>query len=460
LRLTVANKLLRLADARPLAKESAARETLAIAPRRTRSRVGARALMFAALLLLVGARTAFAALTYEPATFNVIGLDSNDVTSGPNIFPVGVRVCNVGGAAVTNVAGTLVWDSSNFNINTTGLNPVTFSSLAAGQCTTVFFNVAITRTTAAYNTSRSYHVNITADGEAGYTTPTPREVYVEKLVSQNRNSTQSISGPSTVVVGQTYNYLVNAHTATGGYEQLESFLSFPNTMFQILSINTTYTSPSGGTNNKVYADACGWDNNPLSATYRSCIGPTNYAGGKAGGTLVTTYTVRILAGGSATLNSTIYDFSGSSYHYGNDFGSSAFNITAQTPPNISLVKSVSPSGTQPPGTDLTYTVNFSNSGNLAAQQFILVDPDTSTTLKINDNTDFKVGSVTTTLGGLSGVTVAYSNDGGVTFAYTPASGGGGAPAGYDRNVTHVRWTFTGSLASSGSGSVSFTARIR
>ncbi|PYT02972.1 MAG: hypothetical protein DMF65_05215, partial [Acidobacteria bacterium] len=193
----------------------------------------------------------------------------------------------------------------------------------------------------------------------------------------------------------------------------------------------------------------------------SCDGTPNYSGGKAGGTIVTTYTVRVIgSGGTATMNSLVYDFSGSSYHYGNDYGSRSITVTAQTPPNISLVKSVSPSGTQPPGTDLVYTVNFSNSGNLAAQQFILVDPDTSTTLKINDNTDFKVGSVSTTLGGFTGVTVAYSNNGGATFAYTPASGAGGAPAGYDRNVTHVRWTFTGSLASSGSGSVSFTARIR
>jgi hypothetical protein len=130
-----------------------------------------------------------------------------------------------------------------------------------------------------------------------------------------------------------------------------------------------------------------------------------------------------------------------------------------TPPNISLVKSVSPSGTQVPGTDLAYSISFSNSGDLAAQQFILVDPDPSTTLKINDNTDFKVGSATATLGGLSGVTVTYSNDGGTTFTYTPTSGGGGAPAGYDRNVTHVRWTFSGTL-SSGTGSATFTARIR
>jgi hypothetical protein len=61
------------------------------------------------------------------------------------------------------------------------------------------------------------------------------------------------------------------------------------------------------------------------------------------------------------------------------------------------------------------------------------------------------------------VTVAYSDDNGATWGYTPASGAGGAPAGYDRNVTHIRWTFSGSLsptAPNNAGSVAFTTRIR
>jgi uncharacterized repeat protein (TIGR01451 family) len=407
--------------------------------------------MLAVLFLLIGARTAFAALTIEPGTFNVIGLDSNNINAGPNIYPTGVRVCNTGGTTVTNLTGTFVWDSSNAFINLTGLNPVVQTSLAAGQCTHLFFDVAVTRSTSSYNQARRYHINVTADGEPTYSTPAPRELYVEKLVSQNRNSTLSVNGPSTVIVGQTYTYVVNAKTATGGYEQLESFLYFPNTMFQVLSISTTYSAPTGGTNNKLYADACGWENNPLSPNYRSCVGPVNYSGGKAGGDLVTTYTVRVIGSGSFTANSMIYDFSGSSYHYGNDL--SFLSGTAQTPPNVPLVKSVSPSGSQPPGTDLTYTIAFSNTGNTAAQQFVINDP-------IPTSTDFKVGSVTTALGGLSSVTVAYSNNGGASYAYTPVSGGGSAPAGYDRNVTHVRWSFTGSLASAGAGNVTFAVRIQ
>jgi hypothetical protein len=61
------------------------------------------------------------------------------------------------------------------------------------------------------------------------------------------------------------------------------------------------------------------------------------------------------------------------------------------------------------------------------------------------------------------VSVSYSNDGGATFTYTPTSGGGGAPSGYDRNVTHIRWSFIGNLSQTppnNTGNVGFTVRIR
>src|SRR5205823_3138371 len=151
-------------------------------------------------------------------------------------------------------------------------------------------------------------------------TSTPRELYVEHLVSQNRNSIAGISGPTSIVVGQTQQFVVDASTATGGYAQLEHFALFPSSLFEIVSTASTYTAPSGASNDKLYADACGWDNDPTSGTYRSCIGPTSYTGGKAGGTLVTTYTVHAIAAGAATISTLIYDFSGSSYHYNSDFG--------------------------------------------------------------------------------------------------------------------------------------------
>src|SRR5918993_593466 len=63
---------------------------------------------------------AYAQITVQPTTWNVVGLDSNNVNTGPNTFPVGVRVCNTGGAPVTNVTGNFVWDSTNIYVNLTG----------------------------------------------------------------------------------------------------------------------------------------------------------------------------------------------------------------------------------------------------------------------------------------------------------------------------------------------------
>jgi uncharacterized repeat protein (TIGR01451 family) len=130
---------------------------------------------------------------------------------------------------------------------------------------------------------------------------------------------------------------------------------------------------------------------------------------------------------------------------------------AVSPPNVNLVKSASPSGNVRPGTDVAYTVAFTNGGGMVASSLLMTDP-------IPGNTDFKVSSETHSLGttGL-GVTVTYSKDGGASWTYSPVSGGGSAPAGYDRNVTHIRWAFSGSLSQnspSNSGSVSFTTRIR
>ncbi len=132
-------------------------------------------------------------------------------------------------------------------------------------------------------------------------------------------------------------------------------------------------------------------------------------------------------------------------------------VLRRAAPSVTLVNAVTPSGTQSPGTDLDYTVTFTNTQCCPAQSLTISDP-------IPANTDFKVGSVTTNLGttGLT-VVVTYSNDGGTTWTYTPVSGAGGAPAGYDRVVTNILWTFTGNLSQSApnnAGSAGFTARIR
>jgi hypothetical protein len=54
----------------------------------------------------------------------------------------------------------------------------------------------------------------------------------------------------------------------------------------------------------------------------------------------------------------------------------------------------------------------------------------------------------------------YSDDQGATWSYVPSSGGGGAPAGYDGNVTHARVPFTGSLPPGGNFQINYEVQVR
>jgi len=568
--------------------------------RRLRERDGltaTRVVMLACMLFVAaGWQSAQAQLTIRPTTWNVIGLDSNNVNVGPNTFQSGARVCNAGGTTVNNVRGDFIWESTNAFINLNGSSIVMARTLAPGSCVDFYYPITVTRTASAYNTARRYRITASGDSTSSVSTPTPRELYVERILSQARNTVTSIVGPSTVYVGQTYNYTINADTATQGYPQIETFLNLSNVTYLVLAISSTYSAPAGATVDQFYADACGWQNNPTLPNYRSCVGPELFPGGKAGGTTSTTYTVKILGvTGTAVAGSLILDFSGGSYHYAmgpsltittqpsqltfsklatptsalvgtnvtytlrvinsgsspytlTEFvdrppvapatptyisGSATFNGTAianpvqangtltwtntftipagqtrdltyrmtmpgiagnyinsafaridntqidttpdpsdnapatatvnlYSPPSIALAKSCpAPANcaaqAQMPGTDLTYSIAFTNSGGSPAQGLAITD-------QIPFNTDFKVGSAIASLGtnGLS-VSIAYSDDNGATYNYTPVSGANGAPEGYDRKVTHTRWTFTGSLSHTSpnnTGSVSFVTRIR
>lgn len=164
------------------------------------------------------------------------------------------------------------------------LSTISIPALSAGGCYDAYFEVQVTQDAAAFDTSRRYHITAT-DTSGTASSPTPRELYVEHLISQNRNAitdvildgvTIPVGGSMSLIVGQTYNLVLVGGTATQGYNQFESFINFPNTIFQILSVSTTYsaeTSPyAPAPNLKLYADACKWDNYLTSPNYRSCVG--------------------------------------------------------------------------------------------------------------------------------------------------------------------------------------------
>ena len=158
------------------------------------------------------------------------------------------------------------------------------------------------------------------------------------------------AAPCPSIVGNEYDIEVDASTATNGYEQSETFISLPNTVFQLLSVSSTYTADSSATvsspNDKLYGDACLWDPNPSSPSYRSCLSI-----GKVGGDITETYHVKILTvpgaplGNPVPLSTLVYDFSGSSYHYNADFGASARFAQVASPATIA--KSFSPNTSLP-----------------------------------------------------------------------------------------------------------------
>jgi len=125
-------------------------------------------------------------------------------------------------------------------------------------------------------------------------------------------------------------------------------------------------------------------------------------------------------------------------------------------PNLTSSRAVSPNNTQSPGTDLTYTLTFTNTGSSDAAGVVMVDT-------LAPAVRFKVGSVATTLPAGVAALVQYTSAGDTTWTYVPASGACSAPTGYDNCVGRIRWQLQNPLtdaAPGNSGTVQFVAQIR
>ncbi|MGA0038883.1 MAG: SdrD B-like domain-containing protein, partial [Pirellulales bacterium] len=293
-----------------------------------------------------------AVLDVSPLTWDVVGLDSNKpTTSGPDTFLVGARITNTGDQTISGVQATLdLGDTVRLNAvdqwatiandYITAVGPTTLDStftIAPGDFVDAYFSVRIDRTSDAFTTARRYDITA-SDGVISDSLDTTHQLYVEQLVSQNRNSTQEIlvlNGTTPVTSARPGDVLTIVHrgkSAPGGYEQTTNALTLPTDVFEVLStssqsVTTAFstdstsrlTSPVSG----VYMDAAGWRSDPgvlnLDPTYNT---PTDNQ--KAGGEMMeTTYQVRVRPSapvGGAVLTGVIYDYSGSSFHYNADSG--------------------------------------------------------------------------------------------------------------------------------------------
>lgn len=131
-------------------------------------------------------------------------------------------------------------------------------------------------------------------------------------------------------------------------------------------------------------------------------------------------------------------------------------------PQIAVAKTSAPiAGALPafniPGNDVTYTLTVTNTGSSPVDASSIVLTDQLPSGVTFRNTALAGGIPFSIAAGSSGVALsatspAYSNNGGSTWSYTPASG-------YDANVKAIRITPSGSMAANSSFAISFVAKV-
>lgn len=320
---------------------------------------------------------AAAQLKIDPITWDVIGLDTDDVTKGTNTYPVGVRVCNTGDATALILQVNFYWDDPNATYLTlSGSQTQTLASLAASACQDFYFTVVVNRTPLAFNTARAYHISASAQGIAEVSTPQSRQLWVERLTYQEQSTLSAIFGPSDVALGTTYTfyYLIENLSL---YQQLVHEIDFPLDIFHIDSISTTYTNPVAGANDRPYADACLWNNDPLSATYLECT-----TTGSVGGNIEVSYTVSVIGVGSVNLSPMVYGYGSSAFTYLKNSANPPLAVRAYDPTaptaTATATATLTPTNTATATGTLTLTATLTETPTLTGTQPTLTATSTAT----------------------------------------------------------------------------------
>jgi len=220
-------------------------------------------------------------LTLTKGSWDIIGLDSNKVADGPNQFLIQIHIANTGGESATNVTAQLTLGSGSTYITSTDVGLKTIGTIDAGSTIDVFFLVDVERNVLAYDTTRDYTVTVSGTNVSS-TVTIIGTLIVKKLISQSRNSVDSIT-PSTTSpkIGQTFTVEVVSTTSTSNY---------PNIEVPIIGYNPTIIQPIG-----------------VSTTYDSSSSPDLLLNNAGGNPMISTWIFKAIALGSTSSGSFIYD---------------------------------------------------------------------------------------------------------------------------------------------------------
>jgi uncharacterized repeat protein (TIGR01451 family) len=133
-------------------------------------------------------------------------------------------------------------------------------------------------------------------------------------------------------------------------------------------------------------------------------------------------------------------------------------------PNLLVVKSADKASVVP-GDIITYTEIFTNTDPAGKATSVVVTDSWSPHVQWGLNS-YGAGVAFQFVNGTpaSGLTLGipiYSNNNGTTWVYTPVSGGGGAPAGYDGNVTNWQIPMSGTMNANGANfTINYKVRVK
>lgn len=151
----------------------------------------------------------------------------------------------------------------------------------------------------------------------------------------------------------------------------------------------------------------------------------------------------------------------------NSNDSASVNVDIEPVPLLTMLKYTA-SPTVNPGSNINYTIRVTNTGGTDGHAIVITDVMSPfAMLRIDTygaSTPFQLTDGTPASGmTLTGATISYSSDSGPLYNYTyiPVSGGGGAPAGYDANVTSWKIEMTSTMNPSNSNfEIDYQVQIR